>query len=322
MAQGEPTCDVHIIGGGPAGYTAAIYAARANLETVVSTPAALSGMMAMAPSVGNWPGAVEPTPGREILQRIHAQAVAAGAEVVLESVAGVNFSAERGLQVFGGAQLHVARAVIVATGAWNTADKLPGEDELLGRGVAYCVACDGPLFEGEDVIVAGCDPHAAEEALALSDIASSVTLVAPVPDLGLDEALGASLSAAENIEVRTCLKMQEILGDEEVEGARFRDRSGEEITIEAAGVFMYLRGNSPATDFLMGSVDLDDEGYIITDEMMATSVPGVFAAGDVRKKQVNQQVVAAGEGAVAALAAESFIRGSGVRKQRGVADDA
>lgn len=319
MGQGDLTCDVHIIGGGPAGYTAAIYAARSNLKTVVSTPAALSGMMAMAPSVGNWPGQAEPMPGREILEHIYEHAVAVGAEVVVESVAGVNFSEERGLQVFGGAQLHVAKAVIVATGAWNPSDKVPGEDELLGRGVAYCVACDGPLFEGEDVIVVGCDAHAAEEALALSEIASSVVLAAPTPKLDLGERLMGALEAARNIETRNSLRLREIVGEQMVEGARFEDSSGEDVMIEASGVFMYLRGNSPATEFLMGSVDLDDKGYIITDDMMQTSFPGVFAAGDVRKKQVNQQVVAAGEGAVAALAAERFIRGGKVRKQRGAA---
>lgn len=319
MAQGDLTCDVHIIGGGPAGYTAAIYAARANLKTVVSTPAALSGMMAMAPSVGNWPGQIQPAPGRDILERIYLHAVAVGAEVVIESVAGVNFSEERGLQIFGGAQLHVARAVIVATGAWNPSNKVAGEEELLGRGVAYCVACDGPLFEGEDVIVAGCDAHAAEEALALSEIASSVVLAAPTPTLDLEDRLMGALDAADNVSVRTCLRLQEILGDEAVEGARFKDSSGEDVIIEASGIFMYLRGNAPATEFLMGSVDLDEDGYIITDEMMQTSFPGVFAAGDVRKKQVNQQIVAAGEGAVAALSAERFIRGGKIRKQRGAA---
>lgn len=321
MTQSDLTCDVLVIGGGPAGYTAAIYAARAKLETVVSTPAALSGMMALAPTVGNWPAQVEPVPGREVLERIHRQALNAGAEVVLESVAGVNFSEERGLQVFGGAQLHVARAVIVATGAMSASEKTPGEERLLGRGVAYCVACDGPLFADERVIVAGMDQHAAEEALALSAIASSVVLVAPVPRLDLDEGMPEALEAAGNVTVQTGLKLQEIVGEEAVEGARFEARSGEEQLIEAGGIFMYLRGNAPATDFLMGAVDLDAEGYILTDEQMLTSMPGVFAAGDVRSKQVRQMCVAAGEGAVAALSAERFVRGGDqVRKDRGAAN--
>ena len=321
MGQGDLTCDVLIIGGGPAGYTAAIYAGRANLDTVVSTPAALSGMMAMAPTVGNWPAQVEPVPGRDLLEQIYLQALKAGAEVVLESVAGVNFSSERGLQVFGGAQLHVPQTVIIATGAMSASDKTPGEERLLGRGVAYCVACDGPLFADEDVVVVGVDQHAAEETLALSEIASSVVLATPMAELKLDESVAGALEAAENVSVETGLKLQEIVGEEMVEGARFEARSGGERVIEGAGVFMYLRGNSPATDFLMGSIDLDENGHIITDEQMQTSMAGVFAAGDVRSKLVRQMCVAAGEGAIAALSAERLVRGSArVRKDRGVAD--
>jgi thioredoxin reductase (NADPH) len=321
MTQTDLTCDLHIIGGGPAGYTAAIYGARANLKTVVSTPSPLSGMMAMAPTVGNWPAQVEPVPGREILARIHAQALRYGAEIVLETVAGVNFTEDRGLQVFGGAQMHVARAVIIATGAMSPAEKVPGEEELLGGGVAYCVACDGPLFADEDVIVVGADQHAFEEALALSEIARSVTVTAPTPRLNADEDVVAALEAAENVIVETGLKLQEIVGDGGVvTGARYRDRDGNERVIEAAGVFLYLRGNAPATEFLMGALELDEQGYIITDAQMATGHPGVFAAGDVRRKLGRQQVIAAGEGALAALSAERFIRGGErIRLDRGEA---
>ncbi len=227
MTQTDLTCDVHIIGGGPAGYTAAIYAARASLKTVVSTPAPLSGMMAMAPQVGNWPGQVEPAPGRDILERVRRQAVRYGAEVVLETVAGVSFTEDRGLQVFGGAQMHVARAVIIATGAMSPAERVPGEEELLGGGVAYCAACDGPLFADEDVIVAGGDQHALEEALALSKIARSVTIAAPVPGLPAEDELARALDQADNLHVETGLKLQEILGEGGmVVGARFTDRNG------------------------------------------------------------------------------------------------
>lgn len=321
MTQTDLTCDVHIIGGGPAGYTAAIYAARANLKTVISTPSPLSGMMAMAPVVGNWPGQVEPAPGREILQRIHDQALRWGAEIVLETVAGVNFTEDRGLQVFGGAQMHVARAVIVATGAMSAAEKIPGEEELLGGGVAYCVACDGPLFANEDVIVVGADQHAFEEALALAEITRSVTVTIPTARPNADEHVLEALQAADNIIVETGLKIEEIVGEGgAVTGARYRDREGNERLIEGKGVFLYLRGTAPATEFLMGALELDDKGYIITDEQMATSHPGVFAAGDVRSKQARQQVIAAGEGALAALSAERFIRGGeSIRTDRGEA---
>ncbi len=320
MTQTDLTCDLHIIGGGPAGYTAAIYAARAGLKTVVSTPAPLSGMMAMAPAVGNWPSQVEPLPGRDILERIREQVLKYGAEIVLESVAGVNFTTDRGLQVFGGAQMHVAQAVIVATGAMNPAEKVPGEEEFLGGGVAYCVACDGPLFAGEDVIVVGADEHAYEEALALSEIANSVTVTTPATKVNADERVARELELPDNVRIETGLRIQEIVGEGGVvTGARYRDRDGNERTIEGAGVFMYLRGNAPATEFLLGAVDLDEHDYIITDELMQTSLPGVFAAGDVRSKVVRQQCVAAGEGAVAALSAERFLHGGEVRSDRGQA---
>lgn len=311
---------MHIIGGGPAGYTAAIYAARAGLRTVVSTPAPLSGMMSMAPTVGNWPAQVEPVPGRDILERVREQALKYGAEIVLESVAGVNFTTDRGLQVFGGAQMHVAQAVIVATGAMNPAEKVPGEEELLGGGVAYCVACDGPLFAGEDVIVVGADEHAYEEALALSQIADSVTVTTPTAQVNAEERVARELELRGNVRVETGLRIQEIVGEGGVvTGARYQDRDGNERVIQGAGVFMYLRGNAPATDFLLGAVDLDEKEYIITDEVLQTSLPGVFAAGDVRSKLVRQQCVAAGEGAVAALSAERFMRGGEVRYDRGAA---
>jgi len=239
---------------------------------------------------------------------------------VLESVAGVNFTTDRGLQVFGGAQMHVAQAVIVATGAMNPAEKVPGEEELLGGGVAYCVACDGPLFAGEDVIVVGADEHAYEEALALSQIADSVTVTTPTAQVNAEERVARELELRGNVRVETGLRIQEIVGEGGVvTGARYQDRDGNERVIQGAGVFMYLRGNAPATDFLLGAVDLDEKEYIITDEVLQTSLPGVFAAGDVRSKLVRQQCVAAGEGAVAALSAERFMRGGEVRYDRGAA---
>ena len=320
MTDNDLTCDVLVIGGGPAGFTAALYAARAGLTTVVSSPSELSGMMAAAPRVENWPGQVEPLPGREILAKVRQQALNAGAEQVLETVGGVNFSGDRGLQVFGGAQMHAAAAVIIATGAMAPADKVPGEEELLGQGVAYCVACDGPLFQGEQVLVVGNDAQSVEEAIALSHIADSVTYVTALPEPKLPENLWDAIEHTDNLEVVSGLKLEEIVGDGAVSGARFTDADKQDRVLEAAGVFLYLRGRAPATDFLLDAVALDEDGYIITDEMMRTSVAGVFAAGDVRKKEVRQMCVAAAEGAIAALAAERHIRrGGAIRLDRGEA---
>lgn len=320
MTDNDLTCDVLIIGGGPAGFTAGLYAVRAGLRTVVSAPTELSGMMAMAPRVENFPGQIEALTGRELLEIIREQALAVGVEQVLETVAGVNFSLDRGLQVYGGAQMHAAAAVIVATGAMSAADKTPGEEEFMGRGTAYCVACDGPLFQGEDVLVVGNDEQAIEEAITLTDIAAHVTYITARKDLGIEGRLAETVESAANLTTMTGLQLEEIVGDEMVTGARFSLPGGAEQIVEGEGIFLYLRGRAPATDFLLDSVELDDEGYIITDENMQTSTPGVFAAGDVRKKLVRQMCVAAGEGAVAALAAERYVRGGGkMRHDRGEA---
>ena len=320
MTDNDLTCDVLIIGGGPGGFTAGLYAARAGLRTVVSAPTQLSGMMAMAPRVENFPGQIEPLTGRELLAKIREQALAAGVEQVLETVAGVNFTQDRGLQVYGGAQMHAAAAVIVATGAMSAADKTPGEEEFLGRGTAYCVACDGPLFQGEEVLVVGNDEQAIEEAVTLTDIADHVTYVTARKDLGIEGYLAETVEHAANLTTMTGLQLEEIVGDDMVTGARFSASDKTEQVLEGAGIFLYLRGRAPATDFLLDSVELDDEGYVITDDTMQTSTPGVFAAGDVRKKLVRQMCVAAGEGAVAALAAERHVRGGGnVRQDRGEA---
>ncbi len=323
MTNSDLTCDVLVIGGGPAGFTAGLYAARAGLRTTLSSPMELSGMMAMAPRVENFPGQLDAPTGRELLAKIRQQALAAGVEQVLETVAGVNFTRERGLQVYGGAQMHVAAAVIIATGAMAAGAKLPGEEEFLGRGVAYCVACDGPLFQGERVLVVGNDEQALEEAITLSEIAEHVTYVTARRQLGVEGPLAEAVERTANLEVVTGLKLEEILGDDMVTGARFLDADKRPRVLEGAGIFLYLRGRAPATDFLLDAVALDEQGYIITDELMQTSVPGVFAAGDVRSKLVRQMCVAAGEGAVAALAAERYIRGGGaIRSDRGAAKGA
>lgn len=318
MAQ-DLTCDLLIIGAGPAGCTAALYGARAGLRTVISSPSELSGMMARAHIVGNFPGQVDPAPGREILARIRQQALQAGATQVLESVSAVDFDQPEGLVVYGGHQTHVAAAVIIATGAMAPAQKAPGEEEMQGRGVCYCAACDGPLFAGEPVLVVGDDEQAAEEALSLANIAESVCLVTAKQDIRLDWDLQQALKEHSNITVRAGLRLQGITGDDLVTGAAFMGPEGEE-HIPASGVFLYLRGAAPATEFLGGILNTDEKGYLLTDEALQTSQPGVYAAGDVRSKPVKQMVVAAGEGCVAALQAERLIRqGSGVRLDRGKA---
>ena len=318
MSDPNCTADVLVIGAGPAGCTAALYAARARLRTVMSSPTELAGTMARAPRVANFPGQVEPVPGRELLERIRRQALAAGAEHVLESVNAVDFSDPETLVVYGGHQEHRVPAVIVATGATGRADKVPGEDEFTGRGVCYCAACDGPFFADEDLLVVGEDQQAVEEALTLSQIARSVTLTLAPADLRLDWDTEQALAACGNVSVRPGLKLERIVGDDGVTAGAFRSAGGDEEQLPAAGIFLYLKGNAPATGFLAGALAADENGFLTTDPMGQTSVPGVFAAGDVRSKPVRQMVVAAAEGAIAALAVERHVRKSAkVRWDRG-----
>ncbi|MCE5219098.1 FAD-dependent oxidoreductase [bacterium] len=301
------SCEVLILGAGPAGCTAALYAARAGLRTVILSPSEVGGMMASAPIVGNFPGQIEPVPGREILTRIRQQALKAGAEHVLEAVVGANLGGEM-KEVYAGPKVRTAPVVIIATGAMAPAKKAPGEQELLGRGVCYCAACDGPLYRDQRILVIGQDDQAAEEALGLSAVGATVCLATPAPELAVSESLREAVEARSNLTVRGGLRLEQILGEDCVTGARFRTRDGGEEVIEADGIFMYLRGTAPVTEFLYGQLETDEKGFLKTDEMCQTSLPGVFAVGDVRSKQVRQMVVACAEGCTAALTAERLVR--------------
>jgi thioredoxin reductase (NADPH) len=319
MDQADLSYDVLIVGAGPAGCTAALYAARAGLKVAMVSPAEAGGMMAAAPIVGNFPAQVLPRPGREILAEIRRQALEAGAEHVLEAVVGVNLGGEM-KELYAGSNVRTAPVIIIATGAMAPAKKAPGEEEMLGRGVCYCAACDGPLYRDQTVLVIGQDDQAAEEALALAGVAARVCLAVPQPELAISEGLRAALEAKENVTIHPGLRLEEIVGGDCVKGARFNARDGSETTLEADGVFMYLRGSAPVTDFLYGQLETDEKGFLKTDEMGQTSIPGVFAAGDVRSKQVRQMVVACAEGCIAALAAERLIRGRAtVKLDRGEA---
>ena len=311
-------CELLILGAGPAGCTAAMYAARAGIKTVMLSPVEVSGMMARAPFIANFPGQIEPRPGRELLQLLRDQAVGAGAEHRIEAALGVDLSARTAsddapISAFTSTEMYETGALIVATGAMARASKATGEEEYVGRGVCYCAACDGPLFRGRDVMVIGDDEQAIEEALMLSGIVNSVRLVTAAREVPGDEGLREAVLSRENIAVETGLRLAQVVGGETdfgacATGASFRGEGGATVSFDAAGVFLYLHGSAPGTEFLMGALPADEKGYLITNELCETPVPGVFVAGDVRAKQVRQAVVAAGEGCVAALAAERFLR--------------
>jgi thioredoxin reductase (NADPH) len=318
VTENSDTYDLLTIGAGPAGCMAALYAVRAGLKAVMISPTELSGMMAAAPLVANFPAQLETVPGKQILQKLRQQALDAGAEHLLEPAEMVEFGNGSPFEVYTGGGTRVARTVVVATGAMAPSDPIPGEKEFAGRGVNYCTACDGPFYQDLSVLVVGQDAEAAREALTLSQICERVSLVTKAKNLDFAHDLAEHVEAAENVSVHSEMDIREIVGDDAVTGARFIGPDGEEHELNADGVFLYVRGRAPATGFLHGALDVDDDGFIITDEHMQTSVAGIYAAGDVRSKQIRQNIVAASEGCIAALAAERFITGRGkMRLDRG-----
>lgn len=304
---GGSTWDVIVVGGGPAGATAALYAARAGLRTLVLDKGLYEGAAGRAQRIENFPGVPGPVSGAELIRRIREQAASFGAEFREEKVLRAEVRRDP-KEVWTAAGIYTAKALIVATGAMGRNQFLPGEERLIGRGVSYCAACDAPFFRGARVAVAGATAAAVEEALALAEFASRVIFLAPTPRLLVPEELCRALLDHPKVEVRLGVRVLEVLGGERVEGVRLAHGAGEEV-LALEGFFPLLQGTAPIVDFLGGQVPLGEGGCLLVDEAMRTPVPGVFAAGDVRCKEFRQAVIAAAEGAQAALSAELFVRG-------------
>jgi len=294
--------DVIIIGGGPAGASAAIYTARGNLKTLVIDKAPGSGALALTHKIANYPGVEGELSGKELLEKMRRQAKSFGAEFLQTTITAVDVEDEV-KSIFTADGTFTAKAVIVATGSKGRNRMLPGEEELLGRGVSTCATCDGAFYEGKHVAVIGDTEEAVEEAHALAKFADKITFLVPRADLQGVE--GVPELPKTEIFFRT--RPLEIVGQNKVEGVRVRTAEGKEELIEVDGVFIFLSGSKPGTDFLDGQVPLDEEGFMIVDEYMQSPVPGVFAAGEVRRSPVKQAVVAAADGAIAAMAADRYI---------------
>lgn len=299
--------EVIVIGAGPAGATAALYAARARLKTLVLDKGLYEGAAGRAQIIENFPGVPGPISGAELVGRIRAQAQAFGAEFREEKVLRAEVLAEP-KEVWTAKGVYHAQAVIVATGAMGRSQFLPGEERLIGRGVSYCAACDGPFFRDAAVAVAGNSPQAVEEALALVQHAARVFFLAPTTKVLVPRELWQKLTTHPKVDLKLGARLVEIMGEEKVEAIRVATKNGEEV-IPVAGVFPLLQGTAPVVDFLGGQVTLGEGGCLAVDELMRTPVSGVFAAGDVRCKQFRQAVIAAAEGAQAALSAELHVRG-------------
>ncbi|OAS21822.1 NAD(P)/FAD-dependent oxidoreductase [Paenibacillus oryzisoli] len=294
--------DVIIVGAGPAGASAAIYTARGNLKTLVIDKAPNTGALAITHKIANYPGVVGEMSGKDLLDTMRDQAKGFGAEFIQTTITDVDVEGET-KYVFTADGMFEGKSIIIATGSKGRNRMLPGEENLMGRGVSTCATCDGAFFEGKTVAVIGDSEEALEEAQALNKFTKSIHFVVPRPEL--QGVYHVPELKDTNILYKT--KPLEVLGDKQVQGLRIRTSAGGEEVLDVDGVFVFLSGSKPGTDFLQGQVPLDDDGFMILDSSMQSSVAGVFGAGEVRRTPVKQAVVAAADGAIAAMAVDKFI---------------
>ncbi len=299
--------DVIIIGGGPSGASAAIYTARADLSTLVIDKGLTAGALGMASKIANYPGLAEPVGGADLVRRIRDQARSFGAAFVNEKVLRVDLSGSP-KQVWTGEGDRKGSAVIVATGAMGRTNRIPGEERLVGRGVSYCATCDAAFFRDQEVAVAGSNDEAVEEALTLARFASRVHVLVPQPQLRASAGLSDELRTHEAVTIHPSSQIKEIRGENHVEAVDITVE-GEPKTLAVSGVFIYLQGNVPITDFLGEQVSTTEDGCLIVDDTFHTNVEGVFAVGDVLCKHVKQAAIAAAEGVTAAIAVDRYLHG-------------
>jgi thioredoxin reductase (NADPH) len=304
---GNGVREVIIIGGGPAGYTAALYAARGNLRPLVIEGFNWGGQLMITSDVENYPGYPEGVLGPEMMQDFRRQAERFGAEFVTDDVTKVDFS-ERPHRVWVGDDEYRAEAVIIATGASARQLGLESERRLQGRGVSYCATCDAAFFPDKHVVVVGGGDSAMEEATFLSRFAAKVTIVHRREEFRASQIMLDRARANEKIEWITNAVVDEVLGEDRVAAVRLRDvRTGETWEIEADGVFAAI-GHDPNTALFLDQIDHDAAGYLITNPRSTeTNVPGVFAVGDVQDHVYRQAITAAGSGTMGALDAERYL---------------
>ena len=298
--------DMLIIGGGPAGYTAALDGARAGLSVLVIEKLSAGGQIALSPMVENYPGFEEGIDGYTLGEKMLAGAARFGAETLLAEVIGVSLAGEvKTVEATEGSIL--GRTVVLATGADAKSLGLPKEKELLGRGISHCAACDGMFYKGKTVAIVGGGNTAAADALQLSRICKKVILIHRRDTLLATMIYHQPLMDAENVEFRWNSSVTELLSDGRLTGLRVQNlKTGEESILECEGLFVSI-GRSPTPGLDQGHLELDGAGYIGADESTRTSLPGVFAAGDVRTKELRQVITAAADGASAAHYAEAYL---------------
>lgn len=298
-----------IIGSGPAGYTAAVYASRAGLKPLVFEGMQAGGQLTMTTEIENFPGYPEGVQGNEMMEQFKAQAVRFGTQVRSESITKVDFSKRPFVLTTENGEILETESLIIATGASAGWLGLESENKFMGQGVSACATCDGFFYRNQTVAVVGGGDTACEEASYLSTICKKVYLIVRRDVLRASKAMQERVLKNEKIEVKWNSKPNEILGDESgVTGLRLEDSvSGKRYDIELTGVFIAI-GHKPNTDLVKGVIELDDHGYIKTEgKTSKTNIPGVFAAGDVMDPIYRQAIVAAGSGARAAMDCERFL---------------
>ena len=304
--DGTHIYDMVIVGGGPGGYTAALYAARAGLDALVLEKLSAGGQMAQTDRIDNYPGFEEGIDGFSLAEKMRGQAERFGAKSVYAEVSRLDLTANPKVLETGEGTF-LGRTVVFAAGATPRELGVAKERELAGRGVAYCAACDGMFYRGRTVVVVGGGNSAAADALLLSRVARKVILVHRRDTLRAERIYHQPLRNRENVEFRWNSTVTELLHGDKLTGVRLKDvRTGEESTVECDGVFVSV-GRKPATDLVKGQLALDQGGYILADETTKTAVPGVYAVGDVRAKPLRQIVTAIADGAVAVHMAEEYL---------------
>jgi len=301
-----------IIGSGPAGYTAAIYAARADLNPVIYTGLEPGGQLTTTTEVDNFPGYPNGVDGPTMMNELKEQAERFGTKVEIDFISKVDFSKEKGgihkLYTQNGDEIR-SKTVIISTGASAKYLGLPSEKRLIGGGVSACAVCDGFFYKNQDVAIVGGGDTAIEEATYLAKICSKVSMLVRKDHFRASKAMQNRLANFDNIEVLFNHEIEEVVGESVVEGIKIKNNlKSEESVLKITGLFIAI-GHTPNTDIFKGLVEMDDSGYIITDKTSTkTNIHGVFAAGDVQDKDYRQAVTAAGTGCMAALDAERYLQ--------------
>ena len=298
--------DMIIVGGGPGGYTSALYAARAGFNVLVLEKFSAGGQMALTHQIDNYPGFEDGIDGFSLADKMKKQAERFGARSENAEVIKVNLTVNpKEIETAKGTFL--SKTVLLASGANPRELGVDKETELIGRGVAYCASCDGMFYRGKTVVVVGGGNTAAADAILLSRIAKKVIIVHRRDTLKATRIYHEPLMNAENVEFKWDSTVTELLYEDKITGVKIKNvKTGEESIIDCDGLFVSV-GRKPATDFLGSQLDLDENGYIIADETTKTSIPGVYAVGDIRTKQLRQIVTAVSDGAMAVHSAEEYL---------------